>query len=96
MNQKPRTAKELNKEIRQLEKKIARLKNETDIKKIILSEFYETIEKDIKPSFLKCLNDDPGFILMNKASIKIMLYINHHFTFIQWYRFGINMEGMKF
>lgn len=84
------TAKELNRDIKRLYKKVQTLKdNEYEH---LTEDYLNIVDNEIKPEYRRLYFADREFKYMNKQSVLIMLSLNNAFRFIELHQFGLYIQ----
>jgi hypothetical protein len=84
------TKQELNRDVKRLLKKAKAI-----TKGLQNSEYYDAIEKEVKPEFFRLYRADTKFEYMNKESILIMLRLNLRHRFEPLHMFGIYIDVIE-
>lgn len=81
------TAKELNKQVRQLKIKAIKNKFENEGQK-----YFVIVENEIKPELIRLHNIDKELKYFNIESLKTLIVLNRMYRAIPFHRFGIFAE----
>ena len=82
------TTKELNRDIKKLKRSVDKMKTSEHTN----DQWFEFIEKQIKPEFIRLYNADNTMKALNADSLRIMLRLNVRFRFINFHSFGLMIE----
>lgn len=82
------TKQEYNRDVKRLHKAVQRIKNT-----LTGQAYFDAVDRDIKPEFLRLYRADSEFTYANKQSIITLLSINHRYRWIPLHSFGLMAKG---